>query len=314
MNLYTQKSIDLFIASPRGFCAGVDRAIKILEQVLEKYGKPIYAKHEIVHNKYVVKSLTDRGVIFVENLEDCPSDRPVVFSAHGVDNATYVQAKERNMQFIDATCPLVSKVHMEVISLEKQGYEIIFIGHSGHPEVLGTLGQMKDKKKIHLVENISDAKNINLDKCYKLALVTQTTLSVFETKNIIDLLKSKYSTIRLPKKEDICYATTNRQLAVIKIAKSCDLVFVVGSKNSSNSLRLTEAVEREGCKAMLIDGVNNIDLNLIANFNNIGITAGASAPEHIVQEVIKYLSDNFHVKQIYEDPVDENVVFKVPKL
>ena len=282
------KLIKIYLASPRGFCAGVDRAIEIVKKSLEKYGSPVYVRHEIVHNKHVVESLKKIGAIFVEELNEIKDkSRPVIFSAHGVPKSIPAQADKLKMVYIDATCPLVSKVHREAENLNKKGDHILLIGHRNHPEVIGTMGQI-EKGGIDLIENVEDAKNYKNKSNKELAYVTQTTLSVDDTREIIAELKRKFPEIKDPKKEDICYATTNRQSAVKKIASLCDMFFVIGSRNSSNSVRLVEVAKKSGCKnSLLIHSESEIPFDKIDKCNTIGISSGASAPEILVEEFIK---------------------------
>ena len=279
------------LANPRGFCAGVDRAIDIVNKALDIYGAPVYVKHEVVHNKVVVADLRDRGAIFVEEIDEIPDDSLVIFSAHGVSSAVEEETKSRNLNFFDATCPLVTKVHMEVRKHAKASKDIILVGHEGHPEVEGTMGRHinSDNSSIYLVQNESDAKNIKINNPTKLALVTQTTLSVDETKSIIDILKHRFPEIDTPKKDDICYATQNRQDAVKQLALESDFMIVVGSKNSSNSNRLSELAEKCGCRSILIDEFTDIDLDDLNKYSKISITAGASAPESKVMAIAKSL-------------------------
>ena len=279
------------LANPRGFCAGVDRAIDIVNKALDIYGAPVYVKHEVVHNKVVVADLRNRGAIFVEEIDEIPDDSLVIFSAHGVSSAVEEETKSRNLNFFDATCPLVTKVHMEVRKHAKASKDIILVGHEGHPEVEGTMGRHinSDNSSIYLVQNELDAKNIKINNPTKLALVTQTTLSVDETKSIIDILKYRFPDIDIPKKDDICYATQNRQDAVKQLALESDFMIVVGSKNSSNSNRLSELAEKCGCRSILIDEFTDIDLDDLKNYSKISITAGASAPESKVMEIAKSL-------------------------
>ena len=274
------KELKILLSAPRGFCAGVERAIEIVEKSIQKYGAPVYVRHEIVHNKYVVDDLKNKGAIFVEELEEIEDkSRPVIFSAHGVPKKIPDDAKNYNMTYVDATCPLVSKVHREAENLHKAGYHLILIGHENHPEVIGTMGQLP-KGSIDLIQNEDEAKNYNIKNFEKIAYVTQTTLSVDDTKEIISILREKFSNIKEPAKEDICYATTNRQMAVKNIAKKCDLFFVIGSRNSSNSVRLVEVAKKSGCEnSVLIHSQSEIPFNLIENSNIIGISSGASAPE-----------------------------------
>ncbi len=310
------KELKIFLASPRGFCAGVDRAIEIVKKTLIKFGSPVYVRHEIVHNTQVVENLKKLGAIFIEELNEIKDpSRPVVFSAHGVPKSVPEEAINKNMFYVDATCPLVTKVHREAEFLYKNGYEVFLIGHKDHPEVLGTMGQLP-KNSIKLIETVSDAKNINVSKITNpVAYVTQTTLSVDDTREIIEVLKNKFSNIRSPVKEDICYATTNRQEAVKKIAPLCDMFFVVGSKNSSNSQRLVEVAKKSGCsKSELIPFNRELPLDLIVKCNKIGITSGASAPEQLVQDLIKEIKK--YCKVSIEEIVltKENVTFKLPKI
>ena len=290
------KEIKILLAAPRGFCAGVDRAIEIVKKSIEKYGAPVYVRHEIVHNKHVVESLKKIGAVFVEELNEIKDKtRPVIFSAHGVPKVVPAEAKELKMDYIDATCPLVSKVHREAENLNKSGFHVLLIGHKNHPEVIGTMGQIPNGS-IDLIENIEDVNKFEIKGNGKLAYVTQTTLSVDDTKDIINALKEKFSNIKEPKKEDICYATTNRQAAVKKIAKLCDMFFVIGSRNSSNSLRLVEVANNSGCsEAVLIHSESSIPLEKITKCKTIGISSGASAPEILVENFIKKLKEQFGV-------------------
>tara|TARA_Y100000590_G_scaffold319537_1_gene361635 strand:+ start:1427 stop:2371 length:945 start_codon:yes stop_codon:yes gene_type:complete len=308
------KKIKILLASPRGFCAGVDRAIEIVKKALTKFGAPVYVRHEIVHNTQVVENLRKLGAIFVEELDEIEDySRPVIFSAHGVPKSVPKEASSKKMFYIDATCPLVTKVHREAEFLYKNGYEVILIGHKDHPEVLGTMGQLP-QESIKLIETVKDAKNINLSEMKKpVAYVTQTTLSVDDTKEIIEVLKSKFPNIKSPIKEDICYATTNRQEAVKKIAPLCDMFFVVGSKNSSNSQRLVEVAKKSGCiRSELITFNEKLPIDLIVQCEKIGITSGASAPEQLVQDLI--LEVKKHCSVFIEEIVltKENVTFKLP--
>ena len=310
-----KKELKIFLASPRGFCAGVDRAIEIVNKALNKYGSPVYVRHEIVHNKQVVEDLRNRGAIFIEELSEIKDhSRPVIFSAHGVPKSVPAEAIDKKLNYVDATCPLVSKVHRESEQLYKKGYDIILIGHNHHPEVIGTMGQLP-VGSIKLVETIKDVENINLTDFKKpLAYITQTTLSVDDTKEIIDLLKKKFPNIKGPIKEDICYATTNRQMAVKEIAKNCDLFFVIGSRNSSNSVRLVEVAKKAGCKnSYLMHHGKKLPLNEIEKSNAIGISSGASAPEGLVQNLIKKIKENFKVSIVEIKVAEEKVVFKLPK-
>ena len=307
------KEIKILLASPRGFCAGVDRAIEIVKKSITKYGAPIYVRHEIVHNKHVVESLKKIGAIFVEELSEIKDKtRPVIFSAHGVPKVVPAEAKNLKMDYIDATCPLVSKVHREAENLNKSGYHVLLIGHKNHPEVVGTMGQIPEDT-IDLIENIADVKNFKKKENKKLAFVTQTTLSVDDTKDIINALKEKFSDIKEPKKEDICYATTNRQAAVKKIAKLCDMFFVIGSRNSSNSVRLVEVANNSGCKeAILIHSESNIPMEKIIKCQTIGISSGASAPEILVENFINKLKKQFKVNIEEVEIIKEDITFKIP--
>ena len=309
------KELKILLASPRGFCAGVDRAIEIVEKALKKFGSPVYVRHEIVHNKYVVDNLKKKGAIFVEELHEIKDNsRPVVFSAHGVPKSVPEEAENKKMFYVDATCPLVTKVHRETERNNKNGYQIILIGHKGHPEVIGTMGQIP-KENITLVETIVDAKNIKIEKYNKpMAYVTQTTLSIDDTKDIIEILKKKFPNIKSPVKEDICYATTNRQGAVKKIASSCEMVFVIGSENSSNSKRLVEVAKKAGCnKSQLITFDTQLPLNEIIKCNKIGLTSGASAPERLVQDFIEKIKKKCKVTIEEVELIKESVIFKWPK-
>ena len=307
------KELKIYLASPRGFCAGVDRAIEIVKKSLEKYGSPVYVRHEIVHNKNVVESLKKIGAIFVEELDEIKDrSRPVIFSAHGVPKSVPAQADDFKMDYIDATCPLVSKVHREAENLNKKGDHILLIGHRNHPEVIGTMGQIKNGG-IDLIENVDDAKNY-LNKSNKpLAYVTQTTLSIDDTKEIINELKKRFPEIKEPKKDDICYATTNRQTAVKKIASLCDMFFIIGSRNSSNSVRLVEVAKKSGCEhSLLIHSESEIPYDKIDNCKTIGISSGASAPEILVEEFIDNLKKKYHIKIENTEVIKENVTFKIP--
>jgi len=306
--------ITIYLASPRGFCAGVDRAIEIVKKTIKKYGTPVYVRHEIVHNKYVVEDLKKQGVIFIEELDEIKDkNRPVIFSAHGVPKSVPDSAKIKKIFFIDAICPLVSKVHKEAEQLNKNDFQILLIGHANHPEVIGTMGQLP-KGSVHLIETINDATSFNNLSNKKLAYITQTTLSVDDTAAIIKILKDRFPNIRSPKREDICYATTNRQLAVKKIAPLCDILFVIGSKNSSNSLRLVEVAKRSGCEnTFLINSKNESETNDIQKYKNIGITSGASAPENLVFDLINTIKKNAEVEVKEIEVAKENVSFKLPK-
>ncbi len=307
------KEIKILLAAPRGFCAGVDRAIEIVKKSIEKYGSPVYVRHEIVHNKHVVESLKKIGAVFVEELNEIKDKtRPVIFSAHGVPKVVPAEAKELKMDYIDATCPLVSKVHREAENLNKSGFHVLLIGHKNHPEVIGTMGQIPNGS-IDLIENIEDVNKFEIKGNGKLAYVTQTTLSVDDTKDIINALKEKFSNIKEPKKEDICYATTNRQAAVKKIAKLCDMFFVIGSRNSSNSLRLVEVANNSGCsEAVLIHSESSIPLEKITKCKTIGISSGASAPEILVEDFIKKLKEQFSVNIKEVEIIKEDITFKIP--
>lgn len=305
--------IKVFLAAPRGFCAGVDRAIEIVKKSLNKYGSPVYVRHEIVHSKHVVESLKKIGAIFVEELDEIEDKtRPVIFSAHGVPKSVSENASNLKMTYVDATCPLVSKVHREAENIKKQGMHILLIGHKNHPEVIGTMGQLP-KGSIDLIESAEDAHNyINISN-KKLAYITQTTLSVDDTKEIIEVLKSKFPDIYEPKKEDICYATTNRQEAVKKIASKCEMFFVIGSRNSSNSVRLVEVAKKNGSKsAELIHSESEIPFSQIKNCKTIGISSGASAPEILVTEFIEGLKKQFTIDIEEVEITRENITFKVP--
>jgi len=307
------KELKVLLAAPRGFCAGVDRAIEIVKKSINKYGPPVYVRHEIVHNKHVVESLKKIGAIFVEELSEIEDKtRPVIFSAHGVPKAVPEEAKNLNMEYIDATCPLVSKVHREAENLYKSGAHIILIGHKNHPEVIGTMGQIP-KDGIDLIENVKDVNKYENKENKNLAFVTQTTLSVDDTKEIINELRKKFPKIKEPKKEDICYATTNRQAAVKKIAKKCEMFFINGSRNSSNSVRLVEVAKNFGCpSAELIHSENAIPLEKIANCSTIGVSSGASAPEILVDKFINNLKKRFMLKIEEVEIIKEEVTFKIP--
>jgi len=308
------KHLKILLSAPRGFCAGVDRAIEIVEKSIQKYGAPVYVRHEIVHNKYVVDDLKNKGAIFVEELEEIKDKtRPVIFSAHGVPKKIPEDAKNYNMTYVDATCPLVSKVHREAENLHKAGYHLILIGHQNHPEVIGTMGQLP-KGSIDLVQNEEEAKEYKTQNNKKISYVTQTTLSVDDTKDIVQILKDRFPNIKEPVKEDICYATTNRQMAVKNIAKMCDLFFVIGSRNSSNSVRLVEVAKKSGCSnSQLIHSKSVIPFDLIKSSNTIGISSGASAPEILVDNFINELKNKFTVTIDEVEIIKEDVVFKVPK-
>ena len=307
------KLIKVYLASPRGFCAGVDRAIEIVKKSLEKYGSPVYVRHEIVHNKHVVESLKKIGAIFVEELDEIKDkSRPVIFSAHGVPKSIPAQASDLKMEYIDATCPLVSKVHREAENLNRKGDHILLIGHRNHPEVIGTMGQIENGG-IDLIESVDDAKNYQNISNKELAYVTQTTLSVDDTKEIINELKRRFPGIKEPKKDDICYATTNRQSAVKKIASFCDMFFVIGSRNSSNSVRLVEVAKKSGCEnSLLIHSESEIPFDKIDACKTIGISSGASAPEILVEEFIKNLKKKYHIEIENTEVIKEDVTFKIP--
>ena len=307
------KLIKVYLASPRGFCAGVDRAIEIVKKSLEKYGSPVYVRHEIVHNKHVVESLKKIGAIFVEELDEIKDkSRPVIFSAHGVPKSIPAQASDLKMEYIDATCPLVSKVHREAENINRKGDHILLIGHRNHPEVIGTMGQIENGG-IDLIESVDDAKNYQNISNKELAYVTQTTLSVDDTKEIITELKRRFPRIKEPKKDDICYATTNRQSAVKKIASFCDMFFVIGSRNSSNSVRLVEVAKKSGCEnSLLIHSESEIPFDKIDACKTIGISSGASAPEILVEEFIKNLKKKYQIEIENTEVIKEDVTFKIP--
>lgn len=309
------KVIHISLANPRGFCAGVDRAIEIVENALEKYGKPIYVRNEVVHNKYVIESLKQKGAIFVYDLKQVPENSFLIYSAHGVSKKVKADSLNYNLKSIDATCPLVTKVHKEVNRYLSEGFEILMIGHRGHPEVEGTLGQESDSKdKMHLIESLDDAKNININNPNKLAFVTQTTLSLDETKEIINLLRHRFPNIQGPKADDICYATQNRQDAVKKLLHDADLFLVVGSKNSSNSNRLKELGDRNNIESYLIDDMNEFNPLWLENKNKVLITAGASAPEVLTQALINTIKIHRQVEIKEVNGIEENIIFKLPKI
>jgi len=305
----------ILLANPRGFCAGVDRAIDIVERALEVYGAPIYVRHEVVHNRFVVDGLKEKGTIFVNELDDVPDDSIVIFSAHGVSQAVQQEAKRRGLRVFDATCPLVTKVHLEVARFSKGGYECILIGHAGHPEVEGTMGQFdaQSARPMQLVETVDDVATLELEQEDKLAYVTQTTLSIDDTAAVIDALRRRFPKIQGPKKNDICYATQNRQDAVKQLASQCDVVFVVGSPNSSNSNRLKEVVERLGTPAYLIDDQDQIEQAQLNGKTNIGVTAGASAPEVLVANVIQRLQEWDCGEVMEMEGRREGIIFSLPK-
>ena len=306
--------LTLYLAAPRGFCAGVDRAIKIVEMALEKWGAPVYVRHEIVHNKFVVDGLRDKGAVFVEELDDCPPDRPVIFSAHGVPKAVPAAARQREMIYVDATCPLVSKVHIEAARHHENGLQMIMIGHAGHPETIGTMGQLPDGEVL-LVETVDDVAGVTVRDPGKLAFVTQTTLSVDDTIDIVAALRARFPAIVGPHKEDICYATTNRQEAVKAIASDCDALLVVGAPNSSNSKRLVEVARKAGCSySQLVQRATDIDWRALEGIRTVGVTAGASAPEVLIDEVIDAFRARFDVTVQMVETAQENVEFKVPRV
>ncbi|MGC2854589.1 4-hydroxy-3-methylbut-2-enyl diphosphate reductase [Novispirillum sp. DQ9] len=305
--------LTIALAGPRGFCAGVDRAIQIVERALEKFGAPVYVRHEIVHNKFVVDALRAKGAVFVEDLDDCPADRPVVFSAHGVPKSVPETAEARAMNYVDATCPLVSKVHVEADRHFRDGRQVILIGHANHPEVIGTMGQVPDGAMI-LIEDAAQAEAVQPDRPDALAYVTQTTLSVDDTAGIVDILRRRFPSIAGPAKEDICYATTNRQQAVKEMAPGCDAVLVIGAPNSSNSKRLVEVAHRAGCdRAVLVQRAAEIDWDALAGIRRLGITAGASAPEVLVEEVIAAARERYAVTLELVTVTEERTTFKLPK-
>ncbi|GHF57534.1 4-hydroxy-3-methylbut-2-enyl diphosphate reductase [Seohaeicola zhoushanensis] len=310
----TRPPLTLFLAAPRGFCAGVDRAIKIVEMALEKWGAPVYVRHEIVHNRYVVDGLRAKGAVFVEELDDCPPDRPVIFSAHGVPKSVPAEAARREMVYVDATCPLVSKVHIEAQRHAENGLQMIMIGHKGHPETIGTMGQLPDGDVL-LVETVDDVARVAVRDPERIAYVTQTTLSVDDTADIVSALRARFPAIVGPHKEDICYATTNRQEAVKAIAPKVDAMLVVGAPNSSNSRRLVEVAARAGCGySQLVQRAGDIDWRALEGARAIGLTAGASAPETLVNEVIEAINARFDVTVDHVETAVENVEFKVPRI
>ena len=302
------------MAAPRGFCAGVDRAIKIVEMALEKWGEPVYVRHEIVHNKYVVDELKSKGAIFIKEVRDAPVDRPIIFSAHGVPKSVPLEAKNRKMIYVDATCPLVSKVHIEADRHFENGLQIIMIGHEGHPETIGTMGQLPEGGVL-LVESTKDVENLIVRDPSKLAYVTQTTLSIDDTAEVVEALKTRFPTIVGPHKEDICYATSNRQAAVKKIAPEVDALLVIGAPNSSNSQRLVEVAKKAGCEnSQMVQRAAEINWNSLGNIKSVGITAGASAPEILVNEVVDALKARFEIKTHLVETATESVNFKVPRI
>ncbi len=304
--------LKLLVAAPRGFCAGVDRAIRIVELAIDRFGAPVYVRHEIVHNRYVVDSLKAKGAIFVESLKEVPDGVPVVFSAHGVPKAVPAKAEARGLSYIDATCPLVSKVHRQAERAFASGRHIIFVGHAGHPEVIGTLGQLPEGA-ITLVETVQDVSALTPDSPEHLAYLTQTTLSVDDTASIVAALEQRFPGIQGPRGEDICYATSNRQAAVKEIAPQCDVMLVIGAPNSSNSLRLVEVAERLGKPSYLIQRASDIDLHWLEGVSTVGLTAGASAPEILVREVSERLAAHFTLDQQQIETASEDMVFKLPR-
>jgi len=304
--------VKVLLANPRGFCAGVERAIEIVERAIDKHGSPIYVRHEVVHNRFVVENLRNKGAIFVDEIDQVPEGSVVVFSAHGVSQAVRKDATSISATVYDATCPLVTKVHKEVARRQKQNHQVILIGHTGHPEVEGTLGQSNDSKKITLVETAADIKNLNFSENIDISYTTQTTLSVDDTKQIVGLLKAKFPQIQSPKKSDICYATQNRQDSVKVIIKNAEMLLVIGSKNSSNSNRLREIAENNNKPAYLIDGASDIDIEWLRGITSVGVTAGASAPEVLVKEVVDFLLDNGADEIIEVSGANESVHFPVP--
>ncbi len=312
MSNSTKPALDLVIAAPRGFCAGVDRAIHIVELAIERYGAPVYVRHEIVHNKFVVDSLRAKGAVFVEELEEVPDGVPVVFSAHGVPKSVPVEARDRGLDYLDATCPLVSKVHKQAERLVEIGRHILFIGHAGHPEVIGTFGQVPDGA-MTLIETLEDAQAFTPADPDNLAFLTQTTLSVDDTADVVAALVARFPGIKAPRGEDICYATSNRQAAVKAIAKSCDAMLVIGATNSSNSLRLVEVAERQGTPARLIPRAADLDLALLKGVKTLGITAGASAPEFLVRELVGLLAEHYAITEREVETTRETIAFKLPR-
>ena len=314
MPVMQKPPLQLYLAAPRGFCAGVDRAIKIVEMAIQKWGTPVYVRHEIVHNKFVVDTLRSKGAIFVKELDQCPDDRPVIFSAHGVPKTVPAMAQARNMVFVDATCPLVSKVHIEANRHNQNGMQMIMIGHAGHPETIGTMGQLPDGEVL-LVETEADVADVKVRDPKQLAYITQTTLSVDDTSEIVKALKTRFPEIVGPHKEDICYATTNRQEAVKAIAPLSDALLVVGAPNSSNSKRLVEVASKAGCEySQLVQRAKDIDWRALKSVKSIGVTAGASAPDVLIQEVVEAFSNHYNVKVEYVETAQENVNFKVPRI
>ncbi len=309
----TKRPLKILLAGPRGFCAGVDRAIQIVELALEKHGAPVYVRHEIVHNRYVVENLEAKGAVFVEELEEVPAEVPVVFSAHGVAKSVFAEAEEREMYYLDATCPLVTKVHIDAARHRKEGKDLILIGHAGHPEVVGTMGQLRDGEMI-LVENAEQAETVDVPNPDNLAFVTQTTLSVDDTAKIVGILQRRFPNIEAPRKEDICYATTNRQSAVKELADKCDALIVLGAPNSSNSNRLAEVALTMGCpKSTLIQRAADLEDGWLDDISTLGITAGASAPEVLVQALVDALSYQFDVSVEELNVINEDVTFSLPR-
>jgi 4-hydroxy-3-methylbut-2-enyl diphosphate reductase len=309
----TKRPLKILLAGPRGFCAGVDRAIQIVELAIEKHGPPVYVRHEIVHNRYVVEDLETKGAVFVEELDEVPEGVPVVFSAHGVPKSVFSEADEREMYYLDATCPLVTKVHVDAARHEKEGKDLILIGHAGHPEVIGTIGQLHNGEMI-LVENAEQAETVEVPHPENLAFVTQTTLSVDDTAEIIEILQRRFPMIEAPRKEDICYATSNRQAAVKKLADECEAMIVLGAPNSSNSNRLAEVALTIGCpKSTLIQRAAELEDGWLDGVSTLGITAGASAPEVLVQELIDTLAAQFDLTVEESNIIDENVTFSLPR-
>ncbi|WP_288457223.1 4-hydroxy-3-methylbut-2-enyl diphosphate reductase [uncultured Sphingomonas sp.] len=307
-----RRPLELLIAAPRGFCAGVDRAIRIVELAIEKHGAPVYVRHEIVHNKFVVDSLKAKGAVFVEELDEVPDGAPVVFSAHGVPKSVPAAAQDRGLDYLDATCPLVSKVHRQAERLVAMGRHIVFIGHAGHPEVIGTFGQVPDGA-MTLVETVADVEAMTVADPANLAFLTQTTLSVDDTAAVVAALQARFPAIQAPRGEDICYATSNRQAAVKAIASACDAVLVIGAPNSSNSLRLVEVAERHGIRAALIQRAADLDWSFLDGVGTLGITAGASAPELLVRELVDLLATRFAVTEREEETTRETISFKLPR-
>ncbi|MES2056828.1 MAG: 4-hydroxy-3-methylbut-2-enyl diphosphate reductase [Pseudomonadota bacterium] len=312
MSIPEKPALQLLIAAPRGFCAGVDRAIRIVELAIEKHGTPVYVRHEIVHNKYVVDTLRAKGAIFVEELDEVPEGVPVVFSAHGVPKSVPTAAQDRGLTYLDATCPLVSKVHRQAERLVAAGRHIVFIGHAGHPEVIGTFGQVPEGA-MTLIEDVADAENFAPADPTNIAFLTQTTLSVDDTADVVATLQRRFPAIQTPRPDDICYATSNRQAAVKSIASMCDAMLVIGAPNSSNSVRLVEVAEREGTPARLIQRADDLDFGFLAGVTTLGITAGASAPEILVRELVERLSQRFTIDEQEVETNRETVSFKLPR-